>query len=90
LPEIEHFLAETGAAASTLHDSLWCDDPFVTSVSPLVPEEHPCITTSLEHFNPHNMCSRSNVPGRLSVAPAMQAIVVDRKLIIYPELTSII
>jgi hypothetical protein len=56
----------------------------------MVPEEHPSVTTTLEHLEPHHIPTSAHMRPGLSIAPAMQAIVVNCVSVVDPQLASII
>jgi hypothetical protein len=66
------------------------DNPSVSSIRTMVPEEHASMTTTLKHLNPHKMPSCSNVLSDVTSTPSVQAIVVDCVPIVKPQLASII
>jgi hypothetical protein len=66
------------------------NNPSVSSVVAMVPEEHPSMTTTLKHLNSHKMPACTNVPSDMTSTPSMQAIVVDCVPIVKPQLASII
>jgi hypothetical protein len=65
-------------------------NPSVAGIGPMVPEEHPGMTTTLKHLKPHKAPTSTNMLPGLSVAPAVQAIVVNRVPIVDPQLAAII
>jgi len=66
------------------------NDPTVSCVRAMVPEEHPSMTTTLKHLKSHQMPSSAHAPSGHTIAPSMQAIVVDRVPIVDPQLAPII
>jgi hypothetical protein len=48
------------------------------------------MTAVLKHFKPHQAPATANAPIRLPIAPAVQAIVVDRIPIVEPQLAAIV
>ena len=56
----------------------------------MVPEEHTSMTTALEHLKPNQTPSSANVSSGLTIAPAMQAIVVNCVSIVNPQLAPIV
>jgi len=66
------------------------NNPSVSSVTTLVPEENPCMTSFLKHFKTHTVPPLAKRLGGLPVAPAMQAIVVDGVSIVDPQLAPVI
>ena len=48
------------------------------------------MTTTLEHLKPHSICPCAKMLDSLPIAPSMQAIIIDRVAIVYPQLTPII
>jgi hypothetical protein len=64
--------------------------PPISSVPSSVPEKHTSMTTTLKHLKPHKSPWGANMLGNLSVAPSVQAIVVDRIPVVKPQLASII
>jgi hypothetical protein len=87
LPKVEHLLSEDLARASSARtDNL----PSVARIWTLVPEQHPSMASTLKHFKPHSVSPRAKMLDGLTIAPTVQAIVVDCIPIVYPQLTSII
>ena len=66
------------------------NNPTVSSVRAMIPEEHPSMTTTLEEFKSHKTPPTTNIPSGHSSAPAMQPIVVNGVAIVDPQLASII
>jgi len=66
------------------------DSPSVASVRTSVPEQHPSMTTLFKHLEPHKTPATTKALVGLPIAPAMQAIVVDRVSIVNPQLAAII
>jgi hypothetical protein len=64
--------------------------PFISGVRASVPELHPSMSTTLEHFKLHKMPSTAKTPVSLTITPTMQAIVVDSVAIINPQLAAIV
>jgi hypothetical protein len=60
------------------------DIPSTSSVATPIPEEHASSTTTFKHFESHQMPSGTATPRSLSIAPTMQAIVVDCVSIVNP------
>ena len=76
----------TGLATPTCpHNS-----PSVSGVGTSVPEQHPGVTTTLEHLESHKMPPSADMPSDLPIAPAMQAIIVNRVSIVEPQLAPIV
>jgi hypothetical protein len=73
------------AFATCAHNS-----PSVSSIGTSVPEQHPCMTTTLKHLQSHKTPATTKTPGGFPVAPAMQAIVIDCVPVVYPQLAAII
>jgi hypothetical protein len=94
--EIEGILPEQTSAISNAWDTWWVpaacthDVPSISSVTSPVPEKHAGMTTMLEHLQAHKLPSPSEISGSLTIAPAMQAIVVDSVPTVNPQLASII
>jgi hypothetical protein len=66
------------------------DRPSVASVGTSVPQQHPSSTTTLKHLKSHKVPSSTLMLGCLTIAPAMQAIIVDCVSIVDPQLAPII
>merc|ERR1719199_898120 len=66
------------------------DNPTVSGISASVPEHNACMATTLKHLESHKMPPTAEMPVGLSVAPAMQTIIVDGVPIVDPQLTAII
>jgi len=66
------------------------DNPPVSSIGAMVPEEHPSMTTTLKHFKSHKMPPCANVPFDVASTPSVQAIVVNCISIVKPQLASIV
>ena len=66
------------------------NNPSVSSVVAMVPEEHPSMTTTLKHLKSHQMPSSTNMPSGRSTAPSVQAIIVNCVPIVDPQLAAII
>jgi hypothetical protein len=77
--------AATCAPATCAHSC-----PFVSSVRTLVPEKHPSRSTMFKHLESHKSPRGMKILIDLSIAPAMQAVVVDGEPIVDPQLASII
>jgi hypothetical protein len=94
LTKVKHVLPEETMAVSDTSSMLlaFCtrDNPSVSSIGTMVPEEHPGMTTTLKHLISHKMPACTNVPSDMTSTPSMQAIVVDCVPIVKPQLASII
>ena len=66
------------------------NDPSVASVRTMVSEQHPSMTAPLKHFKSYETPSTTNVLSHLSVAPAVQTIVIDCVSVVDPQLTPIV
>jgi hypothetical protein len=66
------------------------NNPTVSCVRPVVPKEHPSMTTTLKHLKSHQMPPSAYAPSGHTIAPTMQAVVVDCVTIVNPQLASII
>ena len=55
-----------------------------------VPEQHPSMTTTLEHFESGEMPPSAKILGGLTIAPAVAAVVVDGVPIVDPQVAPII
>jgi hypothetical protein len=66
------------------------DNPPVSSIGTMVPEEHPSMTTTLKHLKSHKMPSCTKMPSGVASAPSVQTIVVNCVSIVNPQLASII
>jgi hypothetical protein len=64
--------------------------PSITSIGTSVPEQHASMTPALKHLQPHESPTCAKMPSSFTVAPAVQAIVVDCVPIVEPQLASII
>jgi hypothetical protein len=92
LTEVEGILPEetmTISGAECPPASRTQDSPSISCVWAPVPKEHTSMTTTLKHLESHKTPS-ANTPSSLTVAPTMQAIVVDCVPIVDPQLASII
>jgi hypothetical protein len=56
----------------------------------MVPEKHPSMTTSLKHLKSHEPPPSTHMRSGLSIAPAMQAIIVNCVPVVNPQLAPII
>jgi hypothetical protein len=72
------------------HAACTCDPPSVSSVNTLVPEEHAGCATMLKHLQSYSAPSHTHIRPGLPIAPAVQAIIVDRKSVVDPQLAAII
>jgi hypothetical protein len=95
LTEVESVLHEetmsiSGAMHSATPASCVNNHPAISSVSTPVPEKHAGMSAVFEHLEAHKAPMRAQKPCSLTVAPTMQAIVVDRVPILDPQLTSIV
>ena len=66
------------------------NNPSIASIGTMVPEKHPSMATTLKHLKSHQTPSSAHVWSGLSIAPAMQAIVVDCVPIVNPQFAAII
>ena len=66
------------------------NSPSVASIGTMVPEQHPSMAATLKHLKPDNMPPSTNVPSDLTIAPAVQAIVINCVSIVKPKLAPII
>ena len=73
------------STATRLHDS-----PSVSSVGAVIPEEHASMATAFKHLQSDQMPTRTHMRSGLSIAPAMQAIVIDCVSVVDPQLAPII
>jgi hypothetical protein len=95
LPKVESVFHEEAMAISCAvaflaHTTRTGNNPSVSSVRTMVPEEHPRMTTTLKHFQSHNTPSSTHMPSGCAATPSMQAVVVDCVPIVDPQLTPII
>jgi len=94
LTKVEDILPEETSAISDANSMLlaFCtrDNPSVSSIGTMVPEENPSMTTTLKHLNSHKMPPCANVPFDVTSAPSVQAIVVNCVSIVKPQLASVI
>ena len=86
----EEAMAISCAVTSLAHTTRTGNNPSVSSVGTMVPEEHPRMTTTLKHFESHKTPSSTHMPSGCSATPSMQAIVVNCVPIVDPQLTPII
>jgi hypothetical protein len=86
----EQAMAIYGAMACTSSASCAHDAPSISSVAPPKSEQHASVTTVLKHLKPCQMPSTTEDSGCLPIAPAMQAIIVDRVTVIYPQLAAVV
>jgi hypothetical protein len=56
----------------------------------MVPEEHPCMTTTLKHLQSNKSPPSTNISSGHTTAPTVQAIVVDGVAVVNPQLAPII
>ena len=94
LTEIEDIFPEEPSAicdgiATTLAACTY-NSPSVSGIGAMVPEEHPSMTTTLEHLKSHKTPPCSNMLSRLSIAPTVQTIIVNRVPIVDPQLAAIV
>ena len=66
------------------------NNPSVSSVRAMIPEEHASVATTLKELKSHKTPPTTNIPSGHSAAPAVQAIVVNCVSIVDPQLASII
>jgi hypothetical protein len=66
------------------------DRPSIPSIRAPVPEKHAGMTTTFKHLKPNQAPWGSKAPVSFSIAPTMQAIIIDRVSIVDPQLASII
>ena len=93
LPEKASTISGGSATLATLATTFATgthNNPSVSSVRAMIPEEHPSMTTTLKELKSHKTPPATNIPSGHSTAPAVQAIVVNRVSIIEPQLASII
>jgi hypothetical protein len=95
LTEVEDILPEEAVAicdgiAGLTSATCTHNNPSVASVSTSVPEKHPSVTTALKHLELHMMPPSALMLGGLTIAPTMQAIIIDCVPIVDPELAAII
>jgi len=95
LTKVEDVLPEEARAISDLVPGLTSatgthNHPSVSSIATPVPEQHPSMATTLKHFKPHKMPPGAKMTGSLTIAPAVQAIIVDCVLVVDPQLAAVI
>jgi hypothetical protein len=90
LPEEASTISGGSAAPATTLATGTHNNPSVSSVRAVIPEEHPSMTTTLEELNSHKTPPTTNIPFGHSSAPAVQAIVINCVSIVKPQLASII
>ena len=66
------------------------DSPSVASIRTMIPEKHPGMATTLEHFKSDKMPTSSNIPSGHSTTPTVQTVVVNGVAIVNPQLAPII
>ena len=75
LTKVEHILPEKpraiGGAKATILATCAHNSPSVASVSTMVPEEHPSMTTALKHLKPHKTPPSMDMPSGSSTSPAV-------------------
>merc|ERR1719199_696071 len=64
--------------------------PSVSCIGTPVPETDACMPSALEHFKSDKTPSSSKISVSLSIAPAVQSIVVNRVAIVHPQFASIV
>jgi hypothetical protein len=94
LIEVESVLHEETMAVSGTNDwstlaTCRCKGPSISGIGTSVPKVHTSMTAMLKHFNSHHAPS-TDMLGSFSIAPAVQAIIVDRIPIINPQLASVV
>jgi hypothetical protein len=95
LPKVEDILPEETSAvesAMTLVAFAACfhDSPSIGGIRAFVSEQHPSVTTTLEHLKSHSTPSSAKILGGLAITPTMQTIVGDGESVVNPKLASII
>jgi hypothetical protein len=95
LTEVEHIFHEKTVTISDgirdMASALRFDNsPSIASVGTSVPEQHPSVSTALEHLESDKMPSAAKTPGGLPIAPTVQAIIVDCVPVANPEFAAII
>ena len=66
------------------------NSPAISSIWTVVPEEHPCVTTTLKHLQSHKSPPSTDISSGHTTAPTVQAIVVNRVSVVNPQLAPII
>jgi hypothetical protein len=79
-----------GSATPRLLAACARNNPPITSIRTMIPEQHPSMATTLKHLEPHKMPPSTNMPPDLTIAPTVQAVVVDCVPIVEPQLATII
>ena len=64
--------------------------PSVSSIATSVPEQHPSMATTLKHFESYKMPPSAKMARSLTIAPTVQAIIVDCVPVVDPQLAAII
>jgi hypothetical protein len=95
LTKIEDILSEETMAISGLGGnvaSTTCKHncPSIRSIIATITELNPGMTTTLKHLKSHEVPSTTQIFRRFPIAPAMQAIVVDREPIVNPQLAPVV
>jgi hypothetical protein len=95
LTEVESILPEETMA---VRDWIWpilpatCLNsvPTVCRIWASVPEKHTSMTTVFKHLKPHEAPWGAHMLPSFSVAPTVQAVIIDSEPIVNPKLASII
>jgi hypothetical protein len=95
LTEVESILHEETMAVSGTMRSMppaTCagNQPSISSVGAMVPEEHPSMAAVLEHLESHKNPRSTNMPSGNSASPTVQAIIINCVFIVEPQLAPII
>ena len=90
LPEKASTISGGSATPATAFATGTHNNPSVSSVGAMIPEEHASMATTLKELKSHKTPPTTNIPSGHSTAPAVQAIVVNCVSIVDPQLASII
>ena len=90
LPEKASTISGGSATLATAFATGTHNNPSVSSVRAMIPEEHASVATTLKELKSHKTPPTTNIPSGHSTAPAVQAIVVNCVSIVDPQLASII
>ena len=91
--EVSVFSEEAMAISGTMPTSTAArldDSPSITSIRAMVPEEHASMAAALKHLQSDQMPTGTHMRSGLSIAPAMQAVVINCVSIVDPQLAPII
>jgi hypothetical protein len=83
---------EAMAVGNAIRSNSTCTyhSPSICCVRSPVPEEHASVATMFEHFKPNKTPPMKMMSPGLSIAPAVQAVIVDCVSVVNPQLASIV